>query len=185
MKNRLAELNRERQISALPPIVVGGAVIIPSSLLGKQAPSTVDIFGRDRKTIELIAMNAVMAIEEQLGFRPTDVGALNKGYDIESEVPTNDRKVLNKMYRFIEVKGRTNGATTVTVTKNEILTSFNKPEQYILALVEIDETEAHVTYLVEPFSAIPDESSTSTNFDIATLKRTARVDHTETRSITP
>jgi len=184
-EKRLSELKRERQISALPPIVVGGAVIIPSSLLSKQAPSTVDIFGRDRKTIELIAMNAVMAIEEQLGFRPTDVGALNKGYDIESEIPTNDREVLYKMYRFIEVKGRTNGATTVTVTKNEILTSFNKPEQYILALVEIDESEAHVTYLIEPFSAIPDESSTSTNFDIATLKRTARVDHAETRSITP
>ncbi|MEG3070482.1 MAG: DUF3883 domain-containing protein [Candidatus Syntrophopropionicum ammoniitolerans] len=29
--------------------------------------------------------------------------------------------------RFIEVKGRAKGATTVTVTKNEILTAFNKP----------------------------------------------------------
>ena len=38
--------------------------------------------------------------------------------------------------RFIEVKGTGSGRTTVTVTKNEVLTSLNKPEDYILAIVE-------------------------------------------------
>jgi Domain of unknown function (DUF3883) len=34
------------------------------------------------------------------------------------------------------VKGRISGAETVTVTKNEILYSLNKPDDYILAIVE-------------------------------------------------
>ena len=34
------------------------------------------------------------------------------------------------------MKGRVQGASTVTVTKNEVLTSLNKPEDYILAIVE-------------------------------------------------
>ena len=37
---------------------------------------------------------------------------------------------------FIEVKGRVSGADTITVTKNEILYSLNKPEDFILAIVE-------------------------------------------------
>ena len=38
--------------------------------------------------------------------------------------------------RFLEVKGRVSGAATITVTKNEILYSLNKPEDFILAIVE-------------------------------------------------
>ena len=38
--------------------------------------------------------------------------------------------------RFIEVKGRVTGVETNTVTRNEILYSFNKPEDFILAIVE-------------------------------------------------
>jgi hypothetical protein len=38
---------------------------------------------------------------------------------------------------IVEVKGRRAGADTVTVTRNEILTAINSPEQYILAIVEV------------------------------------------------
>ena len=40
------------------------------------------------------------------------------------------------MLRFIEVKGRRSDAETVTVTRNEILYSLNKPDDFILAIVE-------------------------------------------------
>lgn len=53
---------------------------------------------------------------------PRDVSADKCGYDIESRVPTEGR------LRFLEVKGRIQGATSVTVTRNEILTALNKPE---------------------------------------------------------
>ena len=75
-------------------------------------------------------MAAVMEAERQLGYKPIDVSQHKLGYDIESRVGDTGR------LRFIEVKGRIEGADTVTVTKNEILTALNKPEDYILALVE-------------------------------------------------
>jgi hypothetical protein len=34
------------------------------------------------------------------------------------------------------VKGRVSGAPTITVTRNEILYSLNKPDDFILAIVE-------------------------------------------------
>ena len=73
-------------------------------------------------------MEAVMAYERALGFVPRDVSALKCGYDIESKVPGTGR------LRFIEVKGRAAGAETVTVTKNEILTGLNKPDEFLLSL---------------------------------------------------
>ena len=72
-------------------------------------------------------MKEVMRVEKQLGFIPRDVAADKCGYDVESHSSGGDERL-----RFIEVKGRAKGATTVTVTKNEILTGLNKPEQFIL-----------------------------------------------------
>ena len=57
--------------------------------------------------------------------------------------------------RFIEVKGRAAGAETVTVTKNEILTALNKPEEFILAIVELDGDASTVRYVRKPFQRSP------------------------------
>jgi hypothetical protein len=55
------------------------------------------------------------------------------------------------------VKGRVTGAATVTVTKNEILTSVNKPEDFILAIVEFLDSDEHwVHYVREPYWREPD-----------------------------
>jgi hypothetical protein len=43
------------------------------------------------------------------------------------------------------------GARTVTVTKNEILSGLNKPEAFILALVEVDGEATTCRYLRGPF----------------------------------
>ena len=71
-----------------------------------------------------------MEIERGLGFEPTDREFEKLGYDIESRVPGTGK------LRFIEVKGRVSGADTITVTSNEILYSLNKPDDFILAIVE-------------------------------------------------
>ncbi len=47
-----------------------------------------------------------MEAERSLGCEPRDVGAEKLGYDIESRDPKRE------MLRFIEVKGRVEGATT-------------------------------------------------------------------------
>ena len=72
--------------------------------------------------------------------------------------------------RFIEVKGRISGAATVTITKNEILYLLNKPEDFILAIVEFLDGSTHpVHYLRRPFQREPDFGVTSVNYDFGEL----------------
>ena len=62
------------------------------------------------------------------------------------------------------------GADTVTVTKNEILYSLNKPDDFILALVEfVDDQNHRVRYVRQPFKREPDFGVTSVNYDFAEL----------------
>ena len=78
--------------------------------------------------------------------------------------------------RFIEVKGRVAGASTVTVTKNEILTSLNKPDDFILGIVEfLDEATHQVHYIREPFKREPDFGVTSVNYNLSELLERAEI----------
>jgi hypothetical protein len=71
---------------------------------------------------------------------------------------------------MIEVKGRAKGAATVTVTRNEILTALNRPEDFILALVEVDGDKAlDPRYVRRPFATEPDFGATSVNYDLKKL----------------
>ena len=68
------------------------------------------------------------------------------------------------------IKGRIEGAATITVTKNEVLYSLNKPDDFILAIVEFQPGNAHrVHYLRQPFRREPDFGVTSVNYDLAEL----------------
>jgi len=112
-----------------------------------------------------------MEVERALGFEPRDRELEKLGYDIESRVLSGPDK---GRLRFIEVKGRVTGADTVTVTKNEILTSLNKPDEFVLALVEFVDGDAHrVRYLRRPFQREPDFGVTSVNYDFAELLQRA------------
>jgi len=97
------------------------------------------------------------------------VSAAKVGYDIESQIPIGKRDVSGASLRFIEVKGRSVGATTVTVSKNEILTALNKIDEYILAIVEVDGTHTKTVYLKKPFRERPDFAATSINYNIMEL----------------
>lgn len=170
MQKRLTELDLEKRISPCPPVIVGGALVIPQGLLNRLMgiPNSGELFGVNRSAIEKAAMDAVMRREVELGYEPRDVSAWNVGYDIESTIPF-EKRGGGPCLRFIEVKGRQKGATTVTVSKNEILTALNKPEEFVLALVEVDGTQTQVTYLCRPFTAAPDFTATSVNYEIAAL----------------
>jgi hypothetical protein len=105
-----------------------------------------------------------MDIERSLGFEPVDRELEKLGYDIESRVPGTGK------LRFIEVKGRITGAATLTVTRNEILYSLNKPDDFILAIVEfLSDTEHRVHYVRRPFRREPDFGVTSVNYDFGEL----------------
>ena len=147
-------------------MVLGGLLVVPSGLIAamtgrKPASSTGPV---DTQASAARARAAVMAIERELGFEPTDREFEKLGYDIESRVSGTGK------LRFIEVKGRITGAETITVTRNEILYSLNKPDDFILAIVEFLEGDAHrVHYLRQPFGREPDFGVTSVNYDFSEL----------------
>lgn len=184
LSKRTEELEQERKLSMLPPTIVSGSLIIPIGLLqrlqGKRdsGPST---FARETRRVELAAMEAVMAAERAAGRDPQDVSAQKCGYDICSIDPATGQEYL------IEVKGRIAGATTVTVTRNEITIGLNS-RNYWLALVQVpiepsfaegdafrvrERSAAYhvghggcvVRYVHRPFEREPDWAATSINYD--------------------
>ena len=167
LQRRLAELDREAQISALPPVVLGGLVVVPLGLVAAMTGRAVPTYSGDTQLSAARARAAVMQAERDLGFDPTDRELEKLGYDVESRIPGTGR------LRFLEVKGRVSGADTVTVTKNEILYSFNKPDDFILAMVEFLDGETHrVHYLRRPFERsglTTDFNGASVNFPFADL----------------
>lgn len=176
LQRRLAELNRERDISARPPAVRGGALVVPGGflrLLQKQALNVAPQFSEDpvaRAEVERLAMEAVTAAEKALGHMPRDVSGDRIGYDIESKNTTTGH------LRFIEVKGRADGADTVTITRNEILTALNKPDAFILAIVSVSNGFAHEPrYVRTPFKREPDFGATSVTYQLSELLRLAGV----------
>jgi len=177
LQKRLDELALERLVSAVPPLIIGGAVVIPRGLLhrllGRIESDSYANEAEARRSIELAAMQAVMEQERTLGYTPRDVSSENCGYDIESLIPEELRADDASPWRFIEVKGRAKGATTVTVTKNEILRAFNKPEEFILAIVEVDGEQRTIQYLRRPFTERPDFAATAVTYRIRDLLQVA------------
>lgn len=154
LHKRQAELDRERQISASPPVLKGAALVIPAGLLKARMPEVAEPearpneFAEDpaaRAKIEKLAMDSVMAAERSLGNEPSDVSAENKGYDIESRDPRTGH------LRFIEVKGRHADARDVIITKNELLASLNAPQAFQLALVLVENGFAREPIYVQRF----------------------------------
>jgi SNF2 family DNA or RNA helicase len=166
LQKRMEQLDLESQVSALPPVALGGLVVVPAGLLAQMTGQPLLESARcvDTQAAAASARAIIMDVERKLGFEPTDREFDKLGYDIESHVPGTGR------LRFLEVKGRISGAATITVTKNEILYSLNKPEDFILAIVEFLPGNAHkVHYVRQPFKREPDFGVTSVNYDFAEL----------------
>ena len=173
MRRRLAELEEERQIQALPPVLAGGALVVPAGLLailGDSEAGKAVQFAKETRAVEERAMQAVLDTEARLGRVGEAMAHNNPGFDIRS-VDAGGHLLL------IEVKGRIEGSATVTVTRNEILTGLNAADRYLLALVEvrIDGT-CQVRYLRDPFAGKSRElhfAERSTTFDWDKLWETA------------
>ena len=166
LRKRLEDLKLEAQISPLPPVVLGGLLVVPKGLIGEMGgrESAGPRTAVDTQESAARARKIIMGTERRLGFEPTDREFEKLGYDIESRVPDTGK------LRFIEVKGRVSGASTITVTRNEILYSLNKPDDFILGIVEFRDDGGHrVRYVRQPFQREPDFGVTSVNYDFAEL----------------
>jgi SNF2 family DNA or RNA helicase len=165
LQKRLEDLKLEAQISPLPPVVLGGLLVVPIGLIKAMtelvpASATKPV---DTQASAARARAAVMEIERSLGFEPSDRETEKLGYDIESRILGTGK------LRFIEVKGRVSGAETITVTRNEILYSLNKPDDFILAIVEFDGEGQRLHYIRQPFQREPDFGVTSVNYNFEEL----------------
>jgi superfamily II DNA or RNA helicase len=176
LQRRVSELEAERSVRALPPVVVGGALVVPAGVLARLTGNepTLEPFSISRKEVEERAITKVLATEEQLGWDPVDMNDVQRnhpGYDIRSTRWRHDDHPVD--VRHIEVKGRIAGAPTVTVSRNEILTSMNEPDRFILALVEVSPRGADsVRYLRRPFEGRSEDfvfEVTSVNFTWSAL----------------
>ena len=175
LENRKKELQSMRHVTNGTPVVLGGALVVPIGLLRQlrgEPASDAATFAADpaaRSRIELLAMNAVRRAEEARGCRVVDVSAQNCGWDITSYPPAVDGKLPES--RHIEVKGRIQGATTVTVTKNEIFRSWNQGNKYHLAIVLVgeDDTIDGPHYVAHPFKEEPGWGVSSVNYDLKAL----------------
>ena len=154
LERRNLELDRELQLSSRPPDVVGGAVVIPQGLLDRLAGPAPDVpatRSRDVAEVDRRAVDAVIETERALGRNPKEMPHNNEGYDIESRQPATGDLF------FIEVKGRIEGADTVTVSRSQIIHSQNSPDRFILAVVQVPEDRSArptVRYVRRPFEGV-------------------------------
>ena len=162
----MAQLEQELSVSPMPPSVIGGVLVLPQGLLDRLGDETTatEVSQADRERIDKLAVAAVMEAERTLGREPKEMPHENPDYDIESRDPKDNRLL------FIEVKGKTTDATVVTVSKTQIFTSLNKPDDFILAIVEIeDDIPKEPRYTRQPFQKEPDFGVTSVNYNLNKL----------------
>ena len=180
LENRKKELQAMRHVVNATPVVLGGAIVIPVGLLRKLRgepppedawPSSADPAARAH--IEEVAMDTVRQVEEARGCRVIDVSAQKCGWDLTSYPPAIDGKLPDP--RHIEVKGRAKGATTVTVTRNEILYALNQDDKFVLAVVFVGENDATEGphFIRNPFDTEPGWGVSSINYDLGVLLQKA------------
>ncbi len=177
LEGRKKELQSMRHVVNGTPVVLGAALIVPGGLLNKlrgdePIDPTAATFAADaaaRSRIEQLAMQAVTEAEEARGCRVVDVSAAKCGWDLSSYPPAVDGRQPEP--RHIEVKGRVKGASTVTVSRNEMLYAFNQGDKFVLAiaLVDSDDSIDGPHYVRNPFDREPGWGVASVNFNLSDL----------------
>lgn len=183
LESRKKELQSMRHVVNGTPVVLGAALIVPGGLMNKlrgdePVDPTAATFAADaaaRSRIEQLAMQAVTKAEEARGCRVVDVSAAKCGWDLSSYPPAVDGRQPDP--RHIEVKGRVKGASTVTVSRNEMLYAFNQGDKFVLAiaLVDGDDSIDGPHYVRNPFDREPGWGVASINFNLSDLLARAEV----------
>lgn len=157
LDKRLRALDESTQLVALPAVVRGSALVVPSRRLstGEEdaAPQT---FARNTELVERRAVEAVLATERALGRTPHEMPRNNPGYDIQSFDPDGH-------IHYIEVKGRIEGSDTFTITTNEVTFAQTQGDRHRLALVLVSpdgEKWDRLRYVLDAFTHIEPSATT-------------------------
>ncbi|OEC93553.1 helicase-related protein [Rhizobium sp. YK2] len=174
LDNRKKELQAMRHVVNGTPVVLGAALIVPAGLMNKlrgdePADPMSATFAAARSRIENLAMTAVRQAEEARGCRVVDVSAAKCGWDLTSYPPAVDGRQPDP--KHIEVKGRVKGASTVTITRNEMLYAFNQGDKFVLVIAIVGEDDAidGPHYIPNPFDREPGWGVASINFHLSDL----------------
>ena len=113
-------------------------------------------------------------VADAAGHEVIDVSAQKCGWDITAIPPAVNGRLPE--VRHIEVKGRAQGSSTITVTKNEVLYGLNQQDKFLLAIVLIGEDDSRdgPHYIRKPFTQEPDWAVTSVNLDLKELLKRAQ-----------
>ena len=126
LERRIGELDAATKLAAKSPRLCARALIVPEALVGGQSA----LFARDTAEVDQRAVAAVMNAEQMLGRSPREMPHSNPGFDISTTDATGQQV-------FIEVKGRIEGASTFTVTANEVAFARTQQGHHVLALVSV------------------------------------------------
>jgi Helicase conserved C-terminal domain len=87
-QKRMEEIKQERQLSPLPPVVLGGVLVVPAGILGAMAGRPLAELRAviDTQASAARARDIIMEVERGLGYVPVDRELEKLGYDIESAV---------------------------------------------------------------------------------------------------
>jgi superfamily II DNA or RNA helicase len=121
LRSRLADLDAQRQLSSAPPVVTGGALVIPAGLLARLSYGTLPESQRKH------AVEAVLAAERALGRTPVTATPQEQGYNIVSRAPDGTPC-------FIAVK--TPALGSLILANSEVGVAANTADRHILALVD-------------------------------------------------
>lgn len=159
LDHRMRELDQARNVIAVPSVIRGMALVVPSGMLAvaEHAPQ---MFARNTEEVERRAVEATLAAERGLGRRPVEMARNNPGYDIQST------DVDGRMF-YIEVKGRIEGSDTFTITTNEVAFAQTQGERHRLSLVSVsatDPTQDQLRYVTGAFDHMePSDTTRSLN----------------------
>jgi superfamily II DNA or RNA helicase len=177
LDNRKKELQAMRHVVNGTPVVLGAALIVPAGLMNRlRGDEPVDAVAATfaanaaaRSRIEQLAMTAVRQAEEARGCRVVDVSAAKCGWDLTSYPPAVVGRQPDP--KHIEVKGRVKGASTITITRNEMLYAFNQGDKFLLAIAIVGEDDAidGPHYIPSPFDREPGWGVASINFSLGDL----------------
>lgn len=160
LTTRLAQLDEAKNLNAVPAIVRGSALVIPSAMLTVPDSLEPQTFAHDTKQVERRAVDAVLAAERALGRAPKEMPHNNPGYDIQST------DAAGRVF-YIEVKGRIEGSDTFTITTNEVTFAQTQGERHRLALVRVSTDNAtadEVRYVLGAFDHVePSHTTRSIN----------------------
>jgi hypothetical protein len=122
-----------------------------------------------RARIERLATDAVRQMEEARGGRVVAVSPHRCAWDITSYPPVVGGRQPET--RHIGVKGRVQGAGSVTATRNEMLYALNQADEFALAIALVGDDDAveGAWNIHGPFDQEPGWGVASSNFHLQAL----------------